>query len=177
MRPDPICETAMPSDDDRPEPSALPYRPCVGICLLSRDDRVFVGRRIDTTAEAWQMPQGGIDPGEDPETALVREVAEEIGTRNWRILARSSDWLTYDLPEHLIGKVWKGRYRGQRQLWFAARFLGEDAEIDLTAHDPEFESWKWVEMESLPDIIVPFKRDLYRRIVAEFRPLLGSTPD
>jgi len=156
-----------------PDPADLPYRPCVGVCLLSADDLVFVGRRIDTKVEAWQMPQGGIDPGEDPEAAALRELEEEIGTRNCRILGRTRDWLTYDLPPDLVGQVWKGRYRGQRQLWYAARFLGRDEEIDLQAHHPEFEAWKWVPLESLPDLIVPFKRQLYARIVAEFRPLLS----
>lgn len=164
----------MPDTASRPDPSTLPYRPCVGICLLSRDDRVFVGRRIDTMVEAWQMPQGGIDAGEAPEDAVLREMEEEIGTRNCEILARCRDWLTYDLPADLVGKVWKGRYRGQRQLWYAARFLGVDDEIDLATHHPEFEAWKWVAMEALPDLIVPFKRELYRQIVAEFRPLLAG---
>lgn len=165
----------MPS---RPlDKSRLPYRPCVGICLLSRDNLVFVGRRIDTLVEAWQMPQGGIDKGEEPEDAALRELEEEIGTRNCRIIARTSSWLDYDLPDDLIGKVWGGRYRGQRQLWFAARFLGEDSEIDLQTRHPEFEAWKWVPMEQLPELIVPFKRPIYTRLVEEFRPLLDRTAD
>ncbi|MFC3228302.1 RNA pyrophosphohydrolase [Marinibaculum pumilum] len=163
----------MPASSS-PDPATLPYRPCVGICLLSADDKVFVGRRIDTMVEAWQMPQGGIDPGEAPEDAALRELEEEVGTRNCRIMARTQEWLTYDLPAHLVGKVWKGRYRGQRQLWFAARFEGQDSEINLQTADPEFEAWKWVPMDALPDLIVPFKRDIYRQIVAEFRPLLTA---
>lgn len=157
------------------DPLRLPYRPCVGICLLNPDDQVFVGRRIDTLVEAWQMPQGGIDPGEDPEDAALRELEEEIGTRNCRIIGRTRDWLSYDLPPDLVGKVWKGRYRGQKQLWYAARFLGRDEEIDLRTRHPEFEAWKWVPLETLPELIVPFKRVLYHRIVEEFRPLIDRT--
>ncbi len=152
--------------------SALPYRPCVGILLLNANDLAFVGRRIDGPSEAWQMPQGGIDDGEDPAAAALRELEEEIGTRNARVIAESRDWHAYDLPPEFIGKVWRGRYRGQRQKWFAMRFLGSDSDIDLATHSPEFAAWRWVSPHTLPDLIVPFKRAIYQAVLDEFRTLL-----
>lgn len=149
----------------------LPYRLGVGVVLFNRDGRVFVGRRIDQTAEAWQLPQGGIDPGEAPLHAALRELKEEIGTDKAEIVGESRDWLIYDLPVELVGKVWQGRYRGQKQKWYAARFLGEDGDIDLATAHPEFDAWKWAPFDALPELIVPFKRKLYRQIVAEFRHL------
>jgi putative (di)nucleoside polyphosphate hydrolase len=146
----------------------LPYREGVGILLLNPANEVFVGRRIDQTAEAWQMPQGGIDPGEDPEAAAYRELFEETGIRNVRLVAASRDWLSYDLPEDLRAKLWKGRYRGQRQKWYAMRFLGRDTDIDLKVHHPEFDAWRWAPLHDLPSLIVPFKRPLYELVVAEF---------
>jgi len=154
--------------------NALPYRPCVGIMLINPAGLVFVGQRIDNLVEAWQMPQGGIDEGEDPQTAAMRELGEEIGTEKAEIIAESASWLNYDLPVDLIPKVWKGRYRGQRQKWFAMRFLGTDADINIETSHPEFAAWRWVEHHQLPDLIVPFKRDLYQEIVAEFAPLFGG---
>ena len=151
--------------------TSLPYRPCVGIMLINQDNKVFVGQRLDQIAEAWQMPQGGIDEGESPEVAALRELKEEVGTNKAEIVAQSRDWLTYDLPVDLIGKLWKGRYRGQRQKWLAMRFLGSDQDIDIATHEPEFMAWRWIEPALLPDVIVPFKRDLYAQIVAEFRHL------
>jgi len=151
--------------------TSLPYRPCVGIMLINQDNKVFVGQRLDQIAEAWQMPQGGIDEGESPEVAALRELKEEVGTDKAEIIAQSRDWLTYDLPADLIGKLWKGRYRGQRQKWLAMRFLGSDKDIDIATHEPEFMAWQWIEPALLPDVIVPFKRDLYVQIVAEFRHL------
>jgi putative (di)nucleoside polyphosphate hydrolase len=148
--------------------SSLPYRPCVGVMLFNREGRVFVARRIDMVSEAWQMPQGGIDPGEDPAEAAFRELGEEIGTRAAEIMAATEDWLDYDLPVDLIGKLWKGRYRGQRQKWFAMRFLGADGDIDIETEKPEFCEWKWVEPPELPGLIVPFKRDLYAELVRRF---------
>jgi putative (di)nucleoside polyphosphate hydrolase len=150
------------------------YRAAVGIMLLNREGRVFVGRRIDMPAglAAWQMPQGGIDPGESPRQAALRELKEEVGTDNAEILAESSGWLHYDLPKELraqLGGMWGGRYRGQRQKWFAMRFTGEDSDIDPAATEhPEFDAWEWVASERLPELIVTFKRQLYLDVLAEF---------
>jgi putative (di)nucleoside polyphosphate hydrolase len=152
-----------------------PYRTGVGIMLVNRDGQVFVARRIDTP-DAWQMPQGGIDPGEAPRAAALRELKEEIGTDKAEILAESRDWLTYDLPEALRGRAWGGRFRGQRQRWFLCRFLGDDADIDLDHHEhPEFDAWRWVPPAKLPELIVGFKRDLYRTLLEEFRDKLASS--
>lgn len=146
----------------------LPYRPCVGLMLLNKDGLVFVAKRTDNLAEAWQMPQGGIDEGETPRQAALRELKEEIGTDNAKIMAESREWLSYDLPEHLVPKLWGGKFRGQTQKWFCLQFLGRDSEINIATKHPEFSEWKWVAREILPDIIVPFKRELYQRVVAEF---------
>jgi len=153
----------------QPDPQALPYRPCVGMMLFNRDGLVFVGRRIDQTAEAWQMPQGGIDEGEDPRATALRELAEEIGTDKAEIVAECRDWIDYDLPPDLVGKVWHGRYRGQRQKWYALRFLGRNRDINLQTAHPEFDAWRWAPIDQIPRLIVPFKRKLYERVVAEFR--------
>lgn len=153
-----------------PADAAPGYRPGVGILLVSRAGRVFVGRRIDVTdAAAWQMPQGGIDPGETPRAAALRELREEIGTDRAEILAESRQWRRYDIPAAIAGALWGGRYRGQRQKWFAMRFLGHDADIDLATHHPEFDAWQWVAPDELPRLIVPFKRPLYLDVIAEFR--------
>ncbi|MDV7338160.1 RNA pyrophosphohydrolase [Terasakiella sp. A23] len=149
----------------------LPYRPCVGICVLNKDGQVFVAERLDTPG-AWQMPQGGIDKGEDPQDAALRELEEEIGTNKGSILARTEDWLYYDLPDDLIGKVWKGKYRGQKQIWFALRFEGEDKDIDINTKHPEFSRWKWVDLAETVELIVPFKRELYQEIVNQFKGLV-----
>ena len=148
------------------EPTA--YRPCVGIVLVNREGRVFVAARIDNPADAWQMPQGGIDKDEDPRQAALRELGEEIGTANAEIVAESEGWMRYDLPPELIGKLWRGKYRGQAQKWYVMRFLGEDGEIDIATAHPEFRAWKWVPFEQVPELIVPFKRDLYARLVESF---------
>lgn len=140
--------------------------------MLNRNNQVFVARRIDTTSEAWQMPQGGIDAGENPEQAAFRELLEETGTNKAKIISESRDWLYYDLPENLVGKIWKGKYRGQKQKWFLMSFLGDDSDINIETEEPEFLEWKWTEHEKLPDLIVPFKRKLYADIVAEFEGFL-----
>jgi len=151
--------------------SDLPYRPCVGIMLFNRNGEVFVGKRIDQTVEGWQMPQGGIDKGETPRQAALRELQEEVGTDKAEIIAEMDDWVTYDLPGHLVGVAFKGKYKGQRQKWFALRFTGQDSEIDLTAHDPEFSDFQWVSLDALPALIVPFKRETYKAVIAAFQNL------
>lgn len=163
--------------------SRLPYRPCVGVMLLNVQDHVFVGRRADRKGASegsgnwWQMPQGGMDEGETPETAARRELKEETGVHSVRFIAQTKDWLVYDLPPELIGIAWNGRYRGQKQMWFAARFEGEQSEIDLgpqPGHHAEFDAWDWVPVAALPDLVVPFKREVYAKVVAEFAPLLDK---
>jgi putative (di)nucleoside polyphosphate hydrolase len=157
------------------DPASLPYRPCAGVMLLNRDGRVFVGQRLDSTLEAWQMPQGGIDPGEDALEAAFRELWEETGVArdHVELIAEAPEELQYDLPEDLIGKVWKGKWRGQRQRWFLLRFLGEDGDIDIATAHPEFRAWRWAEPAELPELIVPFKRALYERLLELFAPQLG----
>lgn len=147
----------------------LPYRPCVGVVLINAHGQVFVGERIDTPG-AWQMPQGGIDAGEEAPQAALRELEEEIGVHadHVEILGQTSDWLTYDLPDHLLGKVWKGKYRGQKQLWFLLRFKGGDEAINIATAHPEFSRWKWTDSAGLIADIVPFKRGIYEAVVAEF---------
>lgn len=156
--------------------TTLPYRPCVGVMLVNADGKVFVGKRIDNKeGDWWQMPQGGVDPGEDMKAAAHRELREEtgVGEQLVTILAQTREELLYDLPDELMGKLWKGKYRGQRQHWFLARFEGSDADIDLNAHHPpEFSDWKWVNAELLPDLIVPFKKRVYRAVLEEFRALI-----
>ncbi|MBD2841635.1 RNA pyrophosphohydrolase [Erythrobacter rubeus] len=158
------------------EASELPYRPCAGFMLVNRERRVFVGERINPRTHGfWQMPQGGIDPGEDPQTAALRELEEEtgIGADLVEIVAPASRPLHYDLPPDLLGNVWKGKYRGQIQHWYLGRFMGDETHIDLETHHPaEFRAYKWVEPQLLPDLIVPFKREVYTALVAEFAPLI-----
>lgn len=154
----------------------LPYRPCVGVMLVNPAGHAFVGRRIDNReGNFWQMPQGGIDDGEDLDAAALRELWEETGVRDEHvtILARTREELLYDLPEELMGRMWGGKYRGQRQHWLLARYSGSDADIDLDAHDPaEFCEWKWIDPVQLPELIVPFKKRVYRAVLDEFRDLI-----
>jgi putative (di)nucleoside polyphosphate hydrolase len=147
------------------------YRPAVGIMLLNGDGAVFVGRRIDMPLglDAWQMPQGGIDPGESPRQAALRELKEEVGTDKAEFLAESRTWRHYDVPPEIGSRLWSGRYRGQRQKWFAMRFTGTDADIDVATEHPEFDAWRWVAAMQLPELIVPFKRQLYLDVLDEFR--------
>ena len=163
------------------DPSTLPYRPCVGVMLVNAAGRVFVGQRIDRATNSggegdfWQMPQGGSDDGEDVTTAGLRELAEEtgIGADKVVILAQTREELFYDLPPELLGKLWKGKYRGQRQHWLLARFIGEDSDVRLDAHDPaEFCAFKWADTDELVDLIVPFKKRVYRAVIDEFRALI-----
>lgn len=154
---------------------ALPFRPCAGVMLLNRDGQVFVGQRLDSTLEAWQMPQGGIDPGEDPLDAAYRELWEETGVQRDQVelLAAPEVELEYDLPDDLLGKVWKGKWRGQRQRWFLFRLTAGDEAIDIETAEPEFRAWRWLDPRELPHVIVPFKRDLYIEILRMFAEPLG----
>lgn len=163
--------------------SRFAYRPCVGIMVLNRSGQVWVGQRADMPGDAegrgtwWQMPQGGIDEDEDASRAALRELREETAIKSVEILGETPGWLTYDLPPHLLGVAWGGRYRGQRQKWFAVRFLGEDSEVDLgvpgTPH-AEFVAWRWCAPADLPALVVPFKRDVYLGVMRAFAPLLGA---
>ncbi|HMG47338.1 MAG TPA: RNA pyrophosphohydrolase [Allosphingosinicella sp.] len=146
------------------------YRPAVGVMLLNREGKAFVGQRLDSTLEAWQLPQGGLDPGETPEQGAFRELEEETGipAHLVEIVARCPTELYYDLPEDLIGKVWKEPWRGQRQTWFLARFLGEDEDVNIATPDPEFRAWKWADPQELPAMIVPFKKALYAQLLEAF---------
>jgi putative (di)nucleoside polyphosphate hydrolase len=160
--------------------SATPaYRPCVGIMLLNRAGAVWIGRRLDAPSEPegpgtwWQMPQGGIDEGEDPAPAALRELREETGISSARIISESPAWYTYELPQNLQRNAWGGRFRGQKQKWFAARFLGDDAEVALVqpGHKPEFGAWRWAGIDEILDLVIPFKREVYAQVVRDFAPL------
>jgi putative (di)nucleoside polyphosphate hydrolase len=155
----------------------LPYRACVGTVVLNRAGLVFIGARADgpehvDATHAWQMPQGGLDPGEDPWQAALRELYEETNIRSVERLGETNDWLTYDIPPEIIGQAWNGKYRGQRQKWFALRFTGDEGEIDVAhppgGYKPEFLDWRWEPMQNLPALVVPFKRKVYEQVVAEF---------
>jgi len=163
--------SSMPSYED------LPYRRCVGIMVLNRAGLVFVGRRIEgpehvDLVHAWQMPQGGIDAGEEPWPAALRELREETNISSVERLGEVAEWLNYDIPRDLVGQAWKGQYRGQTQKWFAVRFVGAESEIDIASPDgaahAEFSAWRWQELKDLPDLVVPFKRPVYERVVQEF---------
>ena len=150
----------------------LPYRPCAGVMLLNPEGLVFVGQRLDSPAgtDAWQMPQGGIDPGEDAEAAAFRELGEETGIAPHmaEVIARSPNEHLYDLPPEMMGRMWKGKYRGQRQSWFLMRFLGKNTDVNIATDHQEFRAWQWIEPHRLVDVIVPFKKELYRNVIAEF---------
>lgn len=149
----------------------LPYRSNVGIMMVNEKGYVFVGQRLDNNQNAWQMPQGGIDAGEDPETAAYRELLEETGVKKQdvRFVASSSQWLSYDLPEDLIPILWNGKFRGQKQKWFLFKFLGEDGDINIETEHPEFSKWKWISKENLLKEIVPFKKSVYENVLKEFK--------
>jgi putative (di)nucleoside polyphosphate hydrolase len=154
------------------------YRPCVGIMLLNKHRHVWIGRRFekqndDGVGKWWQMPQGGIDEGEDASLAAMRELQEETAVTSARVIAEAPGWFTYDLPAHLIGKSWKGKYRGQKQKWFAVEFLGEDSEINLTppGQKQEFDEWRWADMDEMLELTIPFKRAVYVDVIAAFRHL------
>lgn len=174
----------MPKGKDNSSFASLPYRQCVGIMLLNREGRVFIGRRMQSAGEEhvsgsymWQMPQGGIDPGEAPIDAARRELYEETNIQTIQLLAEAPEWYAYDLPAIVAGRAWRGRFRGQIQKWFAFRFLGDDSEINTFQpagghYKAEFEDWRWEKMECLPELIIPFKRDVYEKVVAAFSHLV-----
>ena len=153
----------------------LPYRPCVGVVLVNATGLIFTGERVDTPG-AWQMPQGGIDAGEAPDAAAFRELEEETGVtpQSAWLMAELPDWLRYELPDHLVGKLWKGRFRGQEQKWFLLEFVGDDDEIDIFKNDQEFARWRWSTPDEVLRDIVPFKRDVYEQVIAGFRPQLET---
>lgn len=155
--------------------SDLPYRPCVGVMLVNREGRIFAGQRLDSDSPAWQMPQGGIDDGEKPRKAALRELWEETGVTEDLVefVAKTEDWVTYDLPPELLGKVWGGKYRGQKQKWFLFRFTGRDEQIAIATEHPEFSSWKWIAADEMVAEIVPFKRAVYEAVTQEFAPHLA----
>jgi len=149
----------------------LPYRPCAGIMLCNAEGQVFAGQRVDSNLDAWQMPQGGIEPGEEPREAALRELFEETGipADAVEIVAETDGWIPYDLPHHLVAKLWQGRYRGQKQRWFLMRFLGTNDQVDIVSGTQEFSRWCWLPAEELLSKIVPFKRETYERVIREFR--------
>ncbi len=155
----------------------LPYRPCVGVMLMNRHGQVFVGQRLDRDTDAWQMPQGGVDKGEAPRDAALRELWEETGVTAdlVEVIAESADWLPYDLPHDLVPRIWKGRFRGQEQKWFLLRFAGSDNQVNIATQHPEFSEWRWLAKDDLVDNIVPFKREVYARVLEEFGPLVVPT--
>jgi len=158
------------------DPNTLPYRPCAGVMLINHEGKVFVGQRLDSMLEAWQMPQGGIDEGESARETAIRELDEEtgVGADKIEFVAEAADEFTYDLPAEMIGKIWKGKYRGQRQRWFLFRFVGEDKDVNIATAHPEFRAWRWADPADLPAMIVPFKRALYEQVLDAFSVEIGS---
>ncbi|MDT1060613.1 RNA pyrophosphohydrolase [Paracoccus sp. CPCC 101403] len=156
-------------------PSGLPYRPCAGVVLIDKRGLVFAGQRIDNPGHAWQMPQGGIDAGETPREAALRELVEETGVTPdlVEVIAESPEWVTYDLPPELLGKVWKGRFGGQQQKWLALRFLGSDKDVRIQTEHPEFDRWQWMRAADLTSSIVPFKRSVYEQVFKDFANLVS----
>lgn len=146
------------------------YRPAVGMMLLNDQNKVFVGQRLDGKDPAWQMPQGGIAPHEETDQAMLRELQEEIGTRKVEIIVKSKIWYKYDLPPDLASRLWSGQFKGQKQIWYALRFKGRDDDINIHTYHPEFQDWKWLDKDELINIIVPFKKDLYRRVINDLWP-------
>jgi putative (di)nucleoside polyphosphate hydrolase len=153
-----------------------PYRPCAGICLINNDNKVFVGQRIDSHNDAWQMPQGGIDEGETPKQAALREMLEEIGTAKATIIAQLETPLDYNLPPELADKMWHGQFKGQRQYWFLLRFTGNDSDINLQTLHPEFKAFKWVDIDIVPSLAIHFKRDIYKTVISEFKMYFITQP-
>lgn len=157
-----------------PRGAVVNYRRCVGVMLFNRDGHVLVGQRLDRMVEAWQMPQGGVDDGEAPDAAVLREMREEIGTDNAKIITGTADWLAYDLPKDLQGKLWKGKYRGQIQKWYLMKFLGSDSDIDINTEHPEFRNWRWCPVDELVALAVPFKRGIYSEVIRRFGDILND---
>ncbi|MDO8985277.1 RNA pyrophosphohydrolase [Cypionkella sp.] len=153
------------------DPESLPYRPCVGVVLINAKGLIFAGQRLDNPVPAWQMPQGGIDDGEKPRAAALRELWEETGVTADLVefVGKTHHWVTYDLPPELLGKVWGGKYRGQRQKWFLFRFLGTDMQVNIASDHPEFSKWRWIGADDMVASIVPFKRKVYEEVVQAFR--------